>query len=171
MNDVLHFSAVIESINSKNMLRLPSRMGDNLTGLDRVEGTINGQPFRARLVRFGLQKSYIAVNQAMLNGARADVGSRVEVFLLNKEKPLVIPVDFASRLNGSSEAKDSWSTLSDLQQRDWVRWIDDTNNSETRLRRIDRALDQLAEGKRRACCVNVNKFMLCKINEYQKSSE
>ena len=52
-----------------------------------------------------------------------------------------------------------------LGQRDWIRWIEDAKKPETRARRVTRTVSQLEDGKRRACCVDVNSFMMCRIKE------
>jgi uncharacterized protein YdeI (YjbR/CyaY-like superfamily) len=48
---------------------------------------------------------------------------------------------------------------------DWVRWIEAARKPETRARRVQRTVEQLAEGKRRACCVNVYEYMLERIQD------
>ena len=58
-----------------------------------------------------------------------------------------------------------WDELTPMGRRDWVRWIEGAKKPETRERRVRRTVDQLAEGKRRACCVNVYEYMLDRVEE------
>ena len=58
-----------------------------------------------------------------------------------------------------------WKDLTKLGRQDWVRWIESAKSPETRARRVTRTIDQLAEGKRRACCVNVYEYMLNRVEE------
>jgi hypothetical protein len=67
-------------------------------------------------------------------------------------------------MSRSGEATALWADMSEIARRDYVRWIDATNNVATRARRVQRTVEQLAEGKRRPCCFNAYEYPLSYID-------
>jgi Bacteriocin-protection, YdeI or OmpD-Associated len=45
-----------------------------------------------------------------------------------------------------------WQGLTALGRNEFICWVDDAKQPKTRLRRIERTLEELREGKRRPCC-------------------
>ena len=66
-----------------------------------------------------------------------------------------IPTDFQKVLATNKKAKDQWGDLTPIAQRDFTTWIESAKQLETRKRRVERACDMLASGKRRPCCYAV----------------
>ena len=140
-------------------------------GMTKVEGTINGHPFRAALEPNTSGSHWLRVNKAMLKGAGAHAGDTVRLAILGPEPEPTVPADLWATLTASHEAKTLWDDLTTMGRRDWVRWIESAKQPETRTRRVIRTIEQLSSGKRRACCVNVYEFMLCRIQEYEQTEE
>jgi hypothetical protein len=140
-------------------------------GMSKVEGTINGHPFRAALEPNTSGSHWLRVNKAMLKGAGAHAGDTVRLATLRPEPEPTVPADLWVALTASHEAKTLWDDLTTMGRRDWVRWIESAKQPETRTRRVTRTVEQLSRGKRRACCVNVYGFMLCRIQEYEQTEE
>ena len=140
-------------------------------GMTKIEGTINGHPFRAALEPNTSGSHWLRVNKAMLKGAGAHAGDRVRLAILGPEPEPTVPADLWVALTASQEAKTLWDDLTTMGRRDWVRWIESAKRPETRTRRVIRTVEQLSSGKRRACCVNVYEFMLCRIQEYEQTEE
>ena len=140
-------------------------------GMTKVEGTINGHPFRAALQPNTSGSHWLRVNKAMPKGAGAHAGDRVRLAILGPEPEPTVPADLWVALTASHEAKTLWDDLTTMGRRDWVRWIESAKQPETRTRRVIRTVEQLSSGKRRACCVNVYGFMLCRIQEYEQTEE
>jgi hypothetical protein len=137
----------------------------------KVEGTINGHPFRAALEPNTSGSHCLHVSKAMLKGAVADAGDTVRLAILGPEPEPTVPADLRVALTASHEAKALWDDLTTMGRRDWVRWIESAKQPETRTRRVTRTVVQLASGKRRACCVNVYEYMLCRIQESEQTEE
>ena len=137
----------------------------------KVEGTINGHPFRAALEPNTSESHWLRVTKAMLKGAGAHAGDTVRLAILGPEPEPTVPADLRVALTASHEAKTLWEDLTTMGRRDWVRWIESAKQPETRTRRVTRTVEQLSSGKRRACCVNVYEFMLCRIQEYEQTEE
>ena len=140
-------------------LRIPKAIGKKLCGMEKVEGTINGHPFRTALESNTSGDRWLRVNKAMREGAGAGAGDTVSLALLGPEPKPAVPTDLRSALRASAEAKTLWNDLTTDARRIWIRWIEDAKKPETRARRVTRTVEQLAEGKRRPCCVNVYAFM------------
>jgi uncharacterized protein YdeI (YjbR/CyaY-like superfamily) len=66
-----------------------------------------------------------------------------------------VPADLRRALATAAPAKALWSGLTPIARRDFISWIDAAKQPETRKRRIERACDMLAAGKRRPCCFSV----------------
>jgi len=68
---------------------------------------------------------------------------------------LDISKDLSDAFVKESKAREAWESLTPLAQRDFTMWIDQTKVAETRARRITKACNMLASGKRRPCCYSV----------------
>jgi len=150
---------------SSTALNVPEAVGKKLRGMATIEGTINGHPFRAPIDTNASGSSSLRVNKAMLAGSGAGVGDTVSLAILGPEPKLKIPADLRAAFAASHAAQALWKDLATLAQRDWVRWIEGAKTPETRGRRITRTIEQLAEGKRRPCCVNFYEYMLLHVDK------
>jgi hypothetical protein len=133
------------------------------SGMTTVEGTINGHPFRATLEPNTSEGHWLPVNEAMREGASADEGDTVKLVILEPEPEPTMPADLRDALTASDRANTLWKDLTPIGRTDWIHWIVSAKQSETRARRIRRTVEQLSEGKRRPCCVNVYEFMMHRI--------
>jgi uncharacterized protein YdeI (YjbR/CyaY-like superfamily) len=65
------------------------------------------------------------------------------------------PADLRKALAAAPAAEAAWRDLTPIARRDFISWIDSAKQAETRRRRIERACENLAAGKRRPCCYAV----------------
>ena len=63
-----------------------------------------------------------------------------------------LPADLRSALKSSPKALETWEDITPLARNEWICWIDSAKKSETRLKRIDWGISNLADGERRPCC-------------------
>jgi hypothetical protein len=77
--------------------------------------------------------------QAYVNGA-AKMARTTEV---------KTPTDLAKSLKASPKASETWDGSSASMRREWIMWIESAKQMETRERRLARALEKLAAGKKR----------------------
>ncbi len=147
------------------LLDVPKVVSSKLRGMTKVEGTMNGHPFRAAMEPNTSGGHWLHVNEAMLAGAGAEAGDTVKLAILGPEPEPTVPVDLRRALNASYDAKALWRTLASDARRIWIRWIESAKKPETRARRVTRTVEQLSEGKRRPCCVNVYEFMLDRVRD------
>lgn len=114
-----------------------------------VRGTINNFPYRSSIVPMG-GKFILVVNKQLRAGANAAGGDTVSVTLERDDEPRIVtpPDDFARALRANPAAEAAWDKLSYTHQKEHARAIEDAKRPETRVRRIEKAVEQLAEGKR-----------------------
>ena len=48
-----------------------------------------------------------------------------------------------------------WNVITPIERWEWVRWINATNNPDTRRRRVEVTISKMKDGKRRPCCFNL----------------
>jgi uncharacterized protein YdeI (YjbR/CyaY-like superfamily) len=65
------------------------------------------------------------------------------------------PADLRKALAATPLARALWSDLTPIARRDFMSWIDQAKQPETRRRRIERACSMLVAGKRRPCCFSI----------------
>lgn len=71
---------------------------------------------------------------------------------MQKEIVHKMPSDFRRSLNASSEIKEAWNNITEIAKNEFICWIEDAKQKETREKRIKRACEDLMNGKRRPCC-------------------
>ena len=63
-----------------------------------------------------------------------------------------LPEDLRDALTASASALDAWNDITPLARNEFICWVEDAKQSETRARRIRVAQDKLEGGQRRPCC-------------------
>lgn len=63
-----------------------------------------------------------------------------------------MPADLANALGQSRKTVDLWESLTPIARNEFICWIEDAKQEKTRVKRIHRTVEELAEGKRRPCC-------------------
>jgi hypothetical protein len=139
--------------------KLPSR------SMTMVEGTINSFPFRAALEPDGKGRHSLRVNKTMRDAAGADAIDTVtvEITRAGEEPEMRVPMDLRKALAAAPLAKAGWEDITPMARRDWIFSISSAKQPETRRRRIEKACDMLASGKRRLCCFPGIKWMMKEI--------
>lgn len=145
---------LLESASAK----LPSR------GMTMVEGTINSLPFRGALEPNGKGSHRLRVNKAMHDAVGADAWDtvKVEITRVGEELETRMPMDLRKALAAAPPAQASWMDITPMARRDWIFSITTAKQLETRRRRIEKACDMLASGKRRLCCFPGIKWLMKK---------
>ena len=63
-----------------------------------------------------------------------------------------IPKDLVTVLVDDREALELWEDITPLARNEWICWVEDAKQPETRQRRVERVRTDLKDGKRRPCC-------------------
>lgn len=66
-----------------------------------------------------------------------------------------MPPDLKKILASDAAAKARWEALTPIGRRDFIAWIEDAKQPQTRQKRVDSVPSRLASGKRRPCCFAV----------------
>ena len=66
------------------------------------------------------------------------------------------PRDLESALAAAPKnIHDLWKAITPMARWEWVRWVNATNNPDTRERRVEVSISKMKSGKRRPCCFNL----------------
>ena len=119
-----------------------------------VEGTFAGQPFVATLEPDGNGSHWLKIDKALREKAGVASGDSVALVVapVAKEPEPKVPADLKRALSANAGALATWVDITPVARRDWIHWITSGKKAETRVKRIDVAIDKLACGNRRACC-------------------
>lgn len=115
-----------------------------------VEVTINGYTYRNTVAPMG-GEYWLGVSAAHREAAGAVAGDELEVELELDTAPreIEVPPDFAAALDAQPEARRAFDSLSFSNQRYHVEQITGAKTQETRQRRIAKAVETLASGRKR----------------------
>jgi hypothetical protein len=144
-------------------LTLPKSASAKLPSRRRtmVEGTINSFPFRAALEPNGKGSHWLRINRTMRDAAGVDGDTvMVEITRAGEEPEIRVPMDLRTALAANPLAQAGWEDITPLARRDWIFSISSAKQAETRKRRIEKACDMLASGKRRLCCFPGIKWLM-----------
>jgi hypothetical protein len=114
-----------------------------------VAGTVNGVPFRSRLMVYGGQ-TLLGLTNAFRAEAGIAEGDEVEVVIDRDDAPREVEVPPALRalLDGDATARAAFDALSFTHRREYANWIAEAKKVETRDRRAAKAIEMLRDGVR-----------------------
>jgi hypothetical protein len=117
-----------------------------------VRGTINGFTFRSSIFPTGDGRHYMVVNREVRAGAKVKGGDTVTVHMERDEEPRTIepPADLRRALTANKTARAAWERLSYTHQKEYAAAVAEAKRPETRARRVEKAITELAAGKKPA---------------------
>jgi hypothetical protein len=113
-----------------------------------VGGTVNGTPFRGRLMVYG-GVTYLGFRKEIRDAAGGiEQGDEVEIHIERDDAPreVEVPAALASALAGDATARDVFEGLAFTHRKEYAAWIAEAKKEETRGRRVERALEMLRGG-------------------------
>jgi hypothetical protein len=112
-----------------------------------VAGTVNGVPFRSRLMVYGGQ-TVLGLTNAFRAEAGIREGDEVEVVIDRDDAPreVEVPDELRAALDADEPARATFDALSFTHRREYATWVAEAKREETRLRRAARALELLRAG-------------------------
>ena len=110
-----------------------------------VCGTINGFPYRSSIFLMG-GRHFMVVNKQMREGAKVNAGETVSVVMERDDEPRTVnaPADLARALKANKAAQAAWDKSSYTHRKEYAQAIEDAKKPETRARRIEKAIAELA---------------------------
>jgi hypothetical protein len=114
-----------------------------------VKGTINNFPFRSSIFPMGGGRHYMVVNKHVRAGAKAKGGEVIKVVMERDEEARDIkpPEDLARALKANKAASAAWNKLSYSHRKEYALAVEDAKRPETRARRIEKTIAELAARK------------------------
>lgn len=115
----------------------------------KVIATFDGEEYRGSVVRMG-GCYMIGLTQDMRKRIGKDFGDTIHVTLRKDvaERTVELPPDFDQVLNLNAKAKKTYESLSFTGKKEYVAWINGAKKEETRQSRIEKAIEQLEDGKK-----------------------
>ena len=156
----IRFDATLRTIERSSVLRLPQKASVKLPsrGQVAIRGTINGHRFETVLEPDGNFGHWMRVDRKLQRGATLGVGdiAALEIEPVNEWPEPSVPRDLKTALSAAPQKiQDLWREITPMARWEWVRWINATQNPETRKRRVEVSISKLEGGKRRPCCFNL----------------
>jgi hypothetical protein len=72
--------------------------------------------------------------------------------ILSKGLVHTLPQDMIQSLSTSKEIIHLWENLTPIGRNEFICWVEDAKQEQTRMRRIKRMIEELLNGKKRPCC-------------------
>lgn len=118
-------------------------------GSVRVRGTINGVPYRRSIHPRDDGKHFMMLNKQMRQAAGMVVGEPVQVVmeLDTAERSVDVPPDLAEALATDAAFGETYEKLAHSRRFEFVRYLNQTQNPETRQRRIARIREMVEAGE------------------------
>ena len=131
-------------------IRVPEEVVEGLGGGKRppVLATVNGHAYRTTVAPVrGEFKIPVSSEVRQRAGVSAGEEVDVEVELDTEPREVAVPPDLAEALEREAELRRSFEGLSRSKKRRLVDPIGQAKTAQTRQRRIDKAIDELREGR------------------------
>jgi len=111
-------------------------------GIVHVKGTVGGVPIQSSLMPMGDGTRSLGVHKATLEQGGFTIGDTVKVAIRLDTAPreVVVPRDFADALEKSPKARKTFANYAFTHRKEYVNWIEEAKQPETRQRRIDQAV-------------------------------
>jgi len=156
----IRFDATLYTIDKSTVLRLPAKASQKLPsrGQVAVHATINGHGFQTVLEPDGYFGHWIRIDRKLQRTAALSAGdtATLEIELLKDWPEPNVPQDLEAALAAAPPKIQSlWNEITPMARWEWVRWVNATNNPDTRERRVEVSISKMNSGKRRPCCFNL----------------
>jgi hypothetical protein len=156
----IRFDAELYTIDKSTILRLPEKASGKLPsrGQVAVQGTINGHVFQTVLEPDGYFGHWMRIDEELQQTAALSAGdtATLEIESLKSWPEANVPQDLETALEAAPQKiQDLWKGITPMARWEWVRWVNATQNPDTRKRRVEVSISKMKSGKRRPCCFNL----------------
>lgn len=116
----------------------------------KIHALIEGVPYRGILARMGGPKHLLIILKGIREKVGKSFGDTVRVTVEPDTKPRVLrlPEDLRRVLGRQAKAKTFFEGLSYTHRKEYVNWIREAKQPETRARRLKKAVEMLKAGQR-----------------------
>src|SRR6266851_2071795 len=138
----IRFGATLYAIDNRTILRLPEKASRKLPsrGQVAVQGTINGHEFQTVLEPDGSGGHWMRVDEKLQQAAGISAGDTATLDVEStKDWPEPnVPPDLRTALAAAPQKiQDLWKDITPMARWEWVRWVNATQNPDTRKRRVE----------------------------------
>jgi hypothetical protein len=156
----IRFDATLHTIDDEAIVRLPEKASRQLPsrGQVAVQGTINGHVFQTVVEPDGYFGHWMRIDGKLQRTATLSAGdtATLEIEPLKNWPEPNVPGDLQKALaTAPQKIQDLWERITPMARWEWVRWVNATQNPDTRKRRVDVSISKMKSGKRRPCCFNL----------------
>jgi Domain of unknown function (DUF1905)/Bacteriocin-protection, YdeI or OmpD-Associated len=156
----IRFDATLYTIDQRTILRLPEKASGKLPsrGQVAVQGTISGHGFQTVLEPDGAFGHWMVIDETLRQTAALRAGDTATLEIeTRKDWPEPnVPQDLETALTTAPQKiRDVWRDITPMARWEWVRWVNATQNPDTRKRRVEVSISKMKSGKRRPCCFNL----------------
>lgn len=156
----IRFGATLYTIDKSTLLRLPEKASAKLPsrGQVTVQGTINGHQFQTVLEPDGNSGHWMRIDRQLQESAAVSAGdsATLEIESLKDWPEPSVPQDLKTALAAAPQKiRALWKEITPMARWEWVRWVNATQNRDTRKRRVEVSISKMKNGKRRPCCFNL----------------
>ena len=112
-----------------------------------VVGTVNGAPYRTRLMRYG-GKTVLGLTKQIRATIGADLGDELVIEIEKDIAPreVDVPEELAMALASDAPARKVFEGLAFTHRKEYAQWIAEAKRPETRERRVAKAVQMLVDG-------------------------
>jgi hypothetical protein len=156
----IRFDARLFAIEKSTILQLPERASKELPsrGQVAVHGKINGHEFQTVLEPDGDRGHWMRIDEELQQAAGIGSGdsATLDIEVTNEWPEPNMPQDLATALAAAPQKIDElWRDITPMARWEWVRWVNATNNPDTRRRRVEVTISKMDRGNRRPCCFDL----------------
>ena len=156
----IRFDATLYTIDTSTVLRLPEKASGKLPsrGQVAVRGTINGHGFQTVLEPDGNFGHWMRVDRKLQEAAalNADDSATIAIESVKDWPEPNVPHDLKIALaSAPQKIQELWKDITPMARWEWVRWVNATQDPDTRKRRVEVSISKMKSGKRRPCCFNL----------------
>jgi hypothetical protein len=114
-----------------------------------VKATFNGELYTGSLIKYGHSLHSLGISKAIREGIGKGPGDAIEVVVWKDEEVRIVevPAQFETRMKKEGLLP-VFNELSYTHRKEYCRWIAEAKKEETRLRRLDKAIQMLKTGIR-----------------------
>ena len=158
--ELIRFEAELFELKGQAILRLSKVASAKLPsrGQAAVHGTVNGHDLQTVLEPDGHFGHWMRVDSAlqMAVGMASGDTPRLKLEVTQDRPEPDVPEDVAKVLSAAPQTvKDKWNDITPMARLEWIRWVNETRNRDTRALRIEKTISKLYGKHRRACCSNL----------------
>src|ERR1700716_909159 len=148
----IRFDGPLQTNEKWTVLRLPEKASRKLPsrGQVAVRGTINGRGFQAVLEPDGNFGHWIRIDGKLQRTAALSAGdtATLEIESLKDWPEPNVPQDLETALAAAPQKiRDLWKGVTPMARWEWVRWVNATQNPDTRKRRVEVSISKMKSGK------------------------